>query len=89
MDLKIPFARVRAAMTDFEALDRHEVAFVMGQLATDACRPSLEQSLSDSGEHPMVRHEAAEALGALGHDSVSSNHLSISQFHHSTTLLIT
>ena len=45
---------------------------MMGQLATDACRPSLEQSLSDLGEHPMVRHEAAEALGAQGDDSVSS-----------------
>jgi deoxyhypusine monooxygenase len=28
--------------------------------------PILEGVLKDAGEHPMVRHEAAEALGAIG-----------------------
>ena len=41
----------------------------MGQLASPACRPSLEKALSNASEHPMVRHEAAEALGAAGDDS--------------------
>ncbi|KAJ8611397.1 hypothetical protein CTAYLR_006493 [Chrysophaeum taylorii] len=44
---------------------RHELAFVLGQLARDASAPALETALRDTTMHPMVRHEAAEALGAL------------------------
>lgn len=44
---------------------RHELAFVLGQLADEAAAPALKAVLRDSTMHPMVRHEAAEALGAM------------------------
>jgi deoxyhypusine monooxygenase len=48
------------------ALFRHEVAFVLGQLQKDASIPYLQASLEDHAENEMVRHECAEALGAIG-----------------------
>ena len=51
---------------DPSALFRHEVAFVFGQLSHPASIPSLVETLSDTREASMVRHEAAEALGSLG-----------------------
>lgn len=48
------------------ALLRHEIAFVFGQLTHPASIPVLIERLSDVNEVPMVRHEAAEALGDLG-----------------------
>ncbi|CAB9523818.1 Deoxyhypusine hydroxylase [Seminavis robusta] len=47
------------------ALLRHEVAYVLGQLQHPASVQALEQSLRCTREHMMVRHEAAEALGAI------------------------
>eukprot|EP00535_Pseudo-nitzschia_heimii_P005392 CAMPEP_0197182672 /NCGR_PEP_ID=MMETSP1423-20130617/6554_1 /TAXON_ID=476441 /ORGANISM="Pseudo-nitzschia heimii, Strain UNC1101" /LENGTH=455 /DNA_ID=CAMNT_0042633127 /DNA_START=169 /DNA_END=1536 /DNA_ORIENTATION=- len=47
------------------ALLRHEVAFVLGQLQHPSSIPALEESLSRLEEHAMVRHESAEALGAI------------------------
>jgi deoxyhypusine monooxygenase len=47
------------------ALLKHEVAFVLGQLQNTKAIPALTQALADAGETPMVRHEAAEALGAI------------------------
>jgi deoxyhypusine monooxygenase len=44
---------------------RHEVAFVLGQLQHASSIDALETSLSRLGEHTMVRHESAEALGAI------------------------
>ena len=48
------------------ALFRHEVAFVLGQLERECTVPQLKECLANLAEHPMVRHEAAEALGAIG-----------------------
>lgn len=39
--------------------------YVLGQLQHPAGLPALETSLRRGGEHSMVRHEAAEALGAI------------------------
>jgi len=50
-----------------EALFRHEIAFVLGQIgnrAAAAAKPLLRR-LEDANENPMVRHEAAEALGSI------------------------
>ncbi|XP_063222083.1 deoxyhypusine hydroxylase [Bacillus rossius redtenbacheri] len=47
------------------ALFRHEVAFVLGQLQSAASVPHLVRTLEDRSENEMVRHEAAEALGAV------------------------
>ena len=44
---------------------RHEVAFVLGQLQHPSSIDALETSLSRKEEHVMVRHESAEALGAV------------------------
>jgi deoxyhypusine monooxygenase len=52
--------------TDPSALFRHEIAFVFGQLSHPASIPSLTETLADTSEASMVRHEAAEALGSLG-----------------------
>ncbi|KAF2473893.1 ARM repeat-containing protein [Lindgomyces ingoldianus] len=51
---------------DPSALFRHEIAFVFGQLSHPASIPSLVETLSNTKEAGMVRHEAAEALGSLG-----------------------
>lgn len=55
-----------AGLKDTSALFRHEIAFVFGQLAHPASIPCLIETLSDTKEVGMVRHEAAEALGSLG-----------------------
>ena len=47
------------------ALLRHEVAYVLGQMQHSASVESLAESLRRTGEHAMVRHESAEALGAI------------------------
>jgi deoxyhypusine monooxygenase len=44
---------------------RHEVAFVLGQLQHPSSIHALETSLANVNEHVMVRHESAEALGAI------------------------
>ncbi|KAM9365517.1 deoxyhypusine hydroxylase isoform 1-T2 [Pholidichthys leucotaenia] len=50
------------------ALFRHEVGYVLGQMQHPAAVPALRAALERSGENPMVRHEAAEALGSIGRD---------------------
>lgn len=47
------------------ALLKHELAYVLGQLQRPSTVPALEAALRDVKEHPMVRHEAAEALGSI------------------------
>jgi len=53
-------------LADPSPLFRHEVAYVLGQLAHPASATALMASVTKEGEHEMVRHEAAEALGAIG-----------------------
>eukprot|EP00669_Euglena_mutabilis_P011637 TRINITY_DN6252_c0_g1_i1.p1 TRINITY_DN6252_c0_g1~~TRINITY_DN6252_c0_g1_i1.p1 ORF type:complete len:291 (+),score=38.79 TRINITY_DN6252_c0_g1_i1:36-908(+) len=50
------------------ALFRHEIAYVLGQLENPTSVVPLMQCLRDPEEHPMVRHEAAEALGGMGRE---------------------
>ncbi|KAB2602251.1 deoxyhypusine hydroxylase-B-like [Pyrus ussuriensis x Pyrus communis] len=50
------------------ALLHHEVAYVLGQLQNKAASTALSNILMDRNEHPMVRHEAAEALGSIADD---------------------
>lgn len=47
------------------ALFRHEIAFVLGQLQHECSIDALAESLQDPNENEMVRHECAEALGAI------------------------
>ena len=52
--------------SDTSPLFRHEIGYVLGQLAHAASIPALMARTQDENEHDMVRHEAAEALGAIG-----------------------
>ncbi|CEG40981.1 deoxyhypusine hydroxylase-like isoform x1 [Plasmopara halstedii] len=54
------------AFDDSNTLLKHEVAYVMGQMANPVLVPALTKVLLDQTQHRMVRHEAAEALGAIG-----------------------
>lgn len=51
---------------DESALFRHEIAYVLGQMQRRSTIPALTAVLRKPEEHRMVRHEAAEALGAIG-----------------------
>ncbi|KAJ8418955.1 hypothetical protein AAFF_G00004540 [Aldrovandia affinis] len=51
------------------ALFRHEIGYVLGQMQHTASIPQLQAALERAGESPMVRHECAEALGAIGAES--------------------
>lgn len=42
---------------------------MLGQLAHPASAESLKARVLDGAEHEMVRHEAAEALGAIGDEA--------------------
>ncbi|KAL0084836.1 armadillo-type protein [Phycomyces blakesleeanus] len=52
-------------LKDKSALFRHEVAYIFGQMQHPASVPALTETLRDSKEAHMVRHEAAEALGSI------------------------
>ncbi|KAG2501308.1 hypothetical protein HYH03_001106 [Edaphochlamys debaryana] len=54
------------ALKDDSALFRHDVAFCLGQRQDPRAIETLTNILHDTKEHPMVRHEAGEALGAIG-----------------------
>ena len=55
-----------AAYDSKSALLKHEIAYVMGQMQDPHAVPHLIERLEDGTEDVMVRHEAAEALGAIG-----------------------
>ncbi|KAL3953481.1 hypothetical protein ACCO45_011437 [Purpureocillium lilacinum] len=57
---------IAAGFASPSALLKHELAYCLGQTKKDAAVKPLRDVLSDLQEDPMVRHEAAEALGALG-----------------------
>ena len=58
-----------AGFADKSALLRHEIAYVMGQMQDPIAVDALSSALAAGDEHPMVRHEAAEALGAIANNS--------------------
>ncbi|KAJ7294494.1 hypothetical protein O6H91_04G146400 [Diphasiastrum complanatum] len=57
-----------AALGCESALLKHEVAYVLGQLQEKCTIDALILTLENGLEHPMVRHEAAEALGSIADD---------------------
>ena len=61
-----------AGFHDSSALFRHEIAFVLGQMQRPITIDGLADVLKQKNEHRMVRHEAAEALGAIGGEKVES-----------------
>ncbi|KAG8389235.1 hypothetical protein BUALT_Bualt02G0207700 [Buddleja alternifolia] len=54
---------------DTSNLLAHEAAFALGQMQDAEAIPALEAVLNDLSLHPITRHEAAEALGAIGLES--------------------
>jgi len=54
------------------ALLKHEIAYVLGQMQDNRAVPCLIERLEDLKEDLMVRHEAAEALGAIGNRTAMS-----------------
>ena len=62
-------AIIAQAFKDTSALLKHEVAYVLGQMCRTSAIPFLCAVLENTSEHEMVRHEAAEALGAIGEPS--------------------
>lgn len=57
---------------DPSALFKHEIAYVFGQIGNPCVVPNLVEVLKRKNEAPMVRHEAAEALGSIATDDVFS-----------------
>lgn len=64
---------------DSSALFRHEVAYVLGQMQRLVTVDGLSEVLVNESEHRMVRHEAAEALGAIGGERAEKL---LSQYEH-------
>jgi len=60
---------IAAAFISPSALLKHELAYCLGQTRNLEAVPYLRYVLEDRQEDPMCRHEAAEALGALGDKS--------------------
>ena len=60
---------IAAAFSSPSALLKHELAYCLGQTKNLDAVPFLRQALEDREEDEMCRHEAAEALGALGDTS--------------------
>ncbi|NXG51007.1 DOHH hydroxylase, partial [Psilopogon haemacephalus] len=63
-------AWISRAFADSSALLKHELAYCLGQMRDEAAIPVLVRVLQDAGQEPMVRHEAGEALGAIGNPEV-------------------
>ncbi|KAG0724520.1 Deoxyhypusine hydroxylase [Chionoecetes opilio] len=57
---------ISQCFNDPSALLKHELAYCLGQMKDVRAIPKLIEVLGDSKQEPMVRHEAGEALGAIG-----------------------
>jgi len=57
-------------LTSTSTLLKHEICYVMGQMRDTNAITILEKVLRDATEAPIVRHEAGEALAAIGDFSV-------------------
>ncbi|CAG4965861.1 unnamed protein product [Colias eurytheme] len=51
---------------DESVLLKHELAYCLGQMQDKTAIPILRGVLEDRNQDPIVRHEAGEALGAIG-----------------------
>lgn len=61
---------IEQAFGDDSDLLKHELAYCLGQMKDTRAIPVLTKVLEDVNQAPMVRHEAGEALGAIGCPSV-------------------
>ena len=58
--------QICSCFSDPSALLKHELAYCLGQIQNDRALPTLVRVLEDLGEDSMVRHEAGEAMAAIG-----------------------
>ncbi|XP_046744595.1 deoxyhypusine hydroxylase [Diprion similis] len=63
-------SQINNCFKDPSALLKHELAYCLGQMQDVRALPGLINVLRDMSQEPMVRHEAGEALGAIGDISV-------------------
>ncbi|CAG9860279.1 unnamed protein product [Phyllotreta striolata] len=57
---------IRSCFSDSSVLLKHELAYCLGQMQDPRANSILIGILEDTKQEPMVRHEAGEALGAIG-----------------------
>ncbi|XP_050670830.1 deoxyhypusine hydroxylase [Leptidea sinapis] len=57
---------INECFTDESVLLKHELAYCLGQMQDKTAIPILRNVLEDKNQDPIVRHEAGEALGAIG-----------------------
>ncbi|CAH2106587.1 unnamed protein product [Euphydryas editha] len=57
---------ISECFTDDSVLLKHELAYCLGQMQDVRAVPVLKSVLEDKNQDPIVRHEAGEALGAIG-----------------------
>lgn len=62
---------ISQGFSDPSALLKHELAYCLGQMQDERAVKLLINVLEDKNQEPIVRHEAAEALGAIASDSVT------------------
>ncbi|KAL0109944.1 hypothetical protein PUN28_013529 [Cardiocondyla obscurior] len=62
--------QIHTCFKDPSALLKHELAYCLGQMQDPAAINILKSVLEDVLQEPMVRHEAGEALGAIGDSRV-------------------
>ncbi|CAG5120013.1 unnamed protein product [Candidula unifasciata] len=61
---------IASCFDDESALLKHELAYCLGQMQDTHAIPYLIRVLEDTSQEAIVRHEAGEALGAIGDASV-------------------
>ncbi|KAG8230836.1 hypothetical protein J437_LFUL010233 [Ladona fulva] len=61
---------IEKCFSDNSALLKHELAYCLGQMQDERAIPILISVLRNTDQEPMVRHEAGEALGAIGSEEV-------------------
>jgi hypothetical protein len=67
-----------AGFNDKSALFKHEIAYVLGQMGhtqSEEAAAALKEMLKDESQHPMTRHEAAEALGSVSETDATTKFL--------------
>lgn len=62
----VAIQEIAKGFNDSSALLKHELAFCLGQMKDARAIPYLIGVLEDTQQQAMVRHEAGEALGAIG-----------------------
>ncbi|KJH50437.1 PBS lyase HEAT-like repeat protein [Dictyocaulus viviparus] len=63
---------ISKCLQDNSTLLKHELAYCLGQMQNKSAVPILIDLLKDHRQEPIVRHEAGEALGAIGDEAAKN-----------------